>query len=84
MIYKDDLAYIHHTAFGAFARDAAPGLLEKLRGAGIVDGLVVDLACGSGMSSRAATLILCSTKSIARGGFGGLLPRFQKIRQNQL
>jgi len=49
MIYGTDLASIHHTEFGTFARDAAPGLLEVLGDAGIVRGLVVDLACGSGI-----------------------------------
>jgi SAM-dependent methyltransferase len=46
--YGEDLAYIHHLGFGDFARQAAPGLLAALRGAGIEDGLVVDLGCGGG------------------------------------
>jgi len=50
--YKDDLAYIHDVGFGAFARSAAPGLLEILRQAGIPSGLVVDLGCGSGLWAR--------------------------------
>jgi SAM-dependent methyltransferase len=47
--YGDDLAYIHHAAFGALARDAAPAILRLLRRAGISSGLVVDLGCGSGI-----------------------------------
>ena len=35
--------------FRAFARDAAPALLEILAGAGIRSGRVVDLGCGSGI-----------------------------------
>ncbi|HBY64038.1 MAG TPA: class I SAM-dependent methyltransferase [Solibacterales bacterium] len=47
--YQADLAYIHDTGFGDFAREAAPGLLQILRRAGIAEGLVVDLGCGSGI-----------------------------------
>jgi SAM-dependent methyltransferase len=51
--YGDDLAHVHDAGFGALARGAAPGLLRLLRGNGIRDGLVVDLACGSGIWARA-------------------------------
>lgn len=47
--YGPDLAHVHDTGFGDFARDAAPGLLARLRATGIDDGLVVDLGCGSGI-----------------------------------
>ena len=50
--YGDDLAYIHDTGHGHFANGAAPGLLAWLRQAGINDGLVVDLGCGSGIWAR--------------------------------
>jgi SAM-dependent methyltransferase len=50
--YGDDLAYIHHEGFGDFARDAGPGLLALLREAGIDDGVVIDLGCGSGIWLR--------------------------------
>jgi SAM-dependent methyltransferase len=50
--YKDDLAYIHDTGFGDFARNSAPGLLKILRQAGITTGLVIDLGCGSGLWAR--------------------------------
>jgi len=47
--YKSDLAYIHDTGFGEFARNSAPGLLELLDKSGINNGLVIDLGCGSGI-----------------------------------
>jgi SAM-dependent methyltransferase len=50
--YKNDLAYIHDTGFGDYARKSAPGLLKILRRAGITTGLVVDLGCGSGLWAR--------------------------------
>jgi SAM-dependent methyltransferase len=50
--YGADLAFIHHAGFGGFARDAGRGLLARLRAAGIRDGLVVDLGCGSGIWAR--------------------------------
>jgi SAM-dependent methyltransferase len=53
--YARDLAAIHDAGFGAFARDAAPGLLRRLRRAGIDHGLVVDLGCGSGIWARTLT-----------------------------
>ena len=51
--YQNDLAYIHDTGFGGFARGSAPGLLSLFRHNGITDGLVVDLGCGSGIWARA-------------------------------
>jgi SAM-dependent methyltransferase len=50
--YGRDLAHIHDTGFGDFARDAAPGLLRMLAEAGLDDGLIVDLGCGSGIWAR--------------------------------
>jgi SAM-dependent methyltransferase len=47
--YKSDLAYIHDTGFGDFARNSAPGLLNLLEKSGIKSGLVIDLGCGSGI-----------------------------------
>ena len=47
--YGPDLAYIHDSGFGDFARGAAPGVLAILRRAGIRNGLIVDLGCGSGI-----------------------------------
>lgn len=51
-LYQEDLAYIHHAGFGDFATGAAPGLLALLRKAGITEGLIVDLGCGSGLWAR--------------------------------
>jgi SAM-dependent methyltransferase len=47
--YGDDLAYVHHVGFGEFARGVAPGVVQGLRRAGIENGLVVDVGCGSGI-----------------------------------
>jgi len=51
--YGPDLAHVHDTGFGGFARAAAPDLLRRLARAGIRGGLVVDLGCGSGIWARA-------------------------------
>jgi SAM-dependent methyltransferase len=50
--YGADLAYIHDSGFTDYARNAAPGLLRILRSNKAVDGLVVDLGCGSGRWAR--------------------------------
>jgi SAM-dependent methyltransferase len=47
--YRDDLAYIHDSGFGHFARDAAPFLTEQLQRGRIDGGLVVELGCGGGI-----------------------------------
>jgi SAM-dependent methyltransferase len=47
--YADDLAYVHDAGFAGHAMKSAPGLLRILARAGIDDGLVVDLGCGSGV-----------------------------------
>ena len=51
-IYGDDLAYAHDVGFGGYAREAAPGLIGVLREAGVDEGTVVDLGCGSGILLR--------------------------------
>ena len=51
--YGEDVAYVHDVGHGDFARDAAPGVLSLLRRAGIHEGLVVDLGCGSGIWAAA-------------------------------
>jgi SAM-dependent methyltransferase len=51
--YGRDLAHVHDTGYGAYARDAAPELLRRLDVAGLDGGLVVDLGCGSGIWARA-------------------------------
>jgi len=48
-LYGSDLAHVHDVAFGGWVRDAAPFVLARLREAGITEGRVVDLGCGSGI-----------------------------------
>src|SRR5918993_1826076 len=45
--YREDLAYIHDVGHADFALESAPGILEILDQGGIMDGLVVDLGCGT-------------------------------------
>jgi SAM-dependent methyltransferase len=52
MIYREDLAFIHHAGFSEFAESTAPGLLEILWRGGVTTGLVVDAGCGSGVWAR--------------------------------
>lgn len=58
-MYRSDLAYIHHVAFGDLAEHAAPELVRILREHGIRSGararrppLIVELGCGSGILAR--------------------------------
>ncbi|MDB6058366.1 MAG: hypothetical protein JWO95_2210 [Verrucomicrobiales bacterium] len=48
-LYQRDLAWIHHHAYGRFAQAAGPQLLKMLSKAGIRNGVLIDLACGSGI-----------------------------------
>jgi SAM-dependent methyltransferase len=50
--YADDLAYIHDVGYGDFARNAAPWIVEMLRRSRIDSGLIVELGCGSGITSH--------------------------------
>ena len=50
--YREDLSYIHDTAYGGVARDAAKRLLDELARVGHPRGTVVDLGCGSGILAR--------------------------------
>lgn len=52
-IYTEDLAYVHDKGFGAFARNAAPALIARVRQFGITRGHVLDIGCGSGALTRA-------------------------------
>ncbi|MFO0968004.1 MAG: class I SAM-dependent methyltransferase [Gemmataceae bacterium] len=47
--YRNDLAFIHDAGFGHVAANAAVELLQLLQARGVSSGLVVDLACGSGI-----------------------------------
>jgi SAM-dependent methyltransferase len=51
--YGRDVAHVHDVGHGDFARDAAPGVLGLMRRAGVHEGLVVDLGCGSGIWAAA-------------------------------
>lgn len=53
--YGEDLAYIHHVGFADFAERSAPSVLALLRRAGVHDGQVVELGCGSGITARRLT-----------------------------
>ena len=50
--YDSDLAFIHDSGFGDFARNSAPGILALFDSSGIRSGNVVDLGCGSGIWAR--------------------------------
>lgn len=50
--YKEELAFIHDVGFGEWALKSAPGILAILKQNGILEGLVVDLGCGSGLWAR--------------------------------
>jgi SAM-dependent methyltransferase len=50
--YGADQAAIHHEAFGDLAAQAAARLLALLGAAGLREGTVVDLGCGSGILAR--------------------------------
>lgn len=47
--YGPDLAYVHDAGFGQLARDAARLLVQGLKKSRLVDGMVVDCGCGSGI-----------------------------------
>lgn len=51
--YGRDIAHVHDIGHGDFARDAAPGVLGLMRRAGIHEGLVIDIGCGSGIWAAA-------------------------------
>jgi SAM-dependent methyltransferase len=50
-IYRDDLAHIHNAGFGAFAKASADYLSEFFRTPPNSIGRVVDVGCGSGIST---------------------------------
>lgn len=55
MSYEEDLAYIHHTGFAGFVEQATPEIISILQSSGIHNGQILDLACGSGISSQLLT-----------------------------
>jgi SAM-dependent methyltransferase len=52
LFYGPDQAIIHHQNFGRLAEFAAEDLISLLAGAGLREGTVVDLGCGSGILAR--------------------------------
>jgi SAM-dependent methyltransferase len=52
VFYGEDLARVHDAGFGQVARAAAGTLVDELRRAGFHGGLVVDLACGTGIGAE--------------------------------
>jgi SAM-dependent methyltransferase len=50
--YREDLAYIHDVGFRSYVLQAMPGVLAVLQQQNILTNLVVDLGCGSGLSSE--------------------------------
>lgn len=53
--YEEDLAYVHDAGFLGVAEAGAAALVELLQRRGSPSGLVVELGCGSGLSSRLLT-----------------------------
>ncbi|MGF1492317.1 MAG: hypothetical protein ACFBSC_07675 [Microcoleaceae cyanobacterium] len=51
--YRTDLAHIHDVGFGDYVLNSVSGILSLLKQAEILDGLIVDLGCGSGLSCEA-------------------------------
>jgi SAM-dependent methyltransferase len=51
-MYSTDLAYIHDSGFGAFAREVSPEIVAILRRNGIRSGLVLEIGCGAGTLAR--------------------------------
>jgi SAM-dependent methyltransferase len=52
-LYDEDLAFAQAAGFGAFATNAAPGIVERLREAPIPIRRVIDVGCGAGVTTRA-------------------------------
>ena len=50
--YRSDLAHIHDTGFGQLGTSAARLIIDELRTVGAPSGLIVELGCGGGLTSR--------------------------------
>jgi len=50
--YRSDLAHIHDTGFGQLGTSAARLIIDELRTVGALSGLIVELGCGGGLTSR--------------------------------
>ncbi|MGB1088311.1 MAG: class I SAM-dependent methyltransferase, partial [Alphaproteobacteria bacterium] len=51
--YDEDLARIQASDYGGVAEEAAPGIIRRLKRAGVRGGPVLDLGCGAGPLARA-------------------------------
>jgi SAM-dependent methyltransferase len=54
-MYQEDLAHIHHTAFHGPITTAIPPVLSLLQTTLPKNALILDIGCGSGLSTRALT-----------------------------
>ena len=50
--YGRDLAHLHDVGFDLLAKHAAPAIVKQLHAAGFDQGTVMELGCGSGITSR--------------------------------
>ncbi len=50
--YRRDLALVHHLGFGFHADRCAPGILRLLEPVRALDGVVLEIGCGSGLLTR--------------------------------
>ncbi len=53
LLYEEDLAFVQAEAFGGFAEQVAPPLIERLCALDIPVRRVVDVGCGAGVTTRA-------------------------------
>jgi SAM-dependent methyltransferase len=54
--YDEDLAYVHDAGVSDLAQAAANRVVAELRTRAVVEGLVVDVGCGSGVAARRLNL----------------------------
>jgi SAM-dependent methyltransferase len=87
VIYRRDLAVVHHRGFGFHAAACAPGILELLAPVHARRGLVLELGCGTGLLTKelaaAGHRVIATDASpamldVAREALGGLA---QDLRQ---
>ena len=64
LFYGPDQAIIHHENFGKLAKIAAEDVVSLLQGAGLSEGTVVDLGCGSGILARTLSEAGCDVLGV--------------------